>query len=522
MINFAGSKILKHYNIRYTSFFVQSLKAHPKYPSLLSLSDILNEYQIENVCLKVDKNKISSIPVPFIAHVSNAVNNFIYIKDVSESHVLYESSDKGERWISLEEFNNKWEGIALITARSDGAGEPNYQVNFLKDIFRKVTKYLSVVGFLFIALISIISNQFFFRKQWVPLLGLGIVISSGFAVSLLLVQQAFNISSRITKKICGISSNTSCSDVLDSPAARIFGIVSLSEIGLLYYGGSLSALIFAPSFSTLLFLFCLSIASLPFTFFSIYYQAKILRKWCVLCLIVQLLLWLEFYTLFPFYLTFGEFDSLELLQSLSAFLTPSLIWILLRPVFQKSILASKLERKLNRFRSSGKLFTSALEEQKKVTIPTDLPRLLLSEDVSSPIITLVTNPFCEPCAKLHNEIDAVLKKTSNNVRLEIIFLTTEDEEEPRSRVSAHLIALYMAEGSNGAHTALSKWFSMKTLNYETWASQHRVAFRGEEMNILKMHRDWCASWQITSTPAVFFNGRSFPEMYEIEDIASIL
>lgn len=47
-----------------------SLAAHPDYPSLLSISDFLHNYNIENVALRTKVESFSTFPVPFIAHIA--------------------------------------------------------------------------------------------------------------------------------------------------------------------------------------------------------------------------------------------------------------------------------------------------------------------------------------------------------------------------------------------------------------------------------------------------------------------
>lgn len=39
---------------------------HPDYPSLLSISDILNSYEIENIGIQMDRDKFGKISTPFI------------------------------------------------------------------------------------------------------------------------------------------------------------------------------------------------------------------------------------------------------------------------------------------------------------------------------------------------------------------------------------------------------------------------------------------------------------------------
>jgi len=84
-----------------------------------------------------------------------------------------------------------------------------------------------------------------------------------------------------------------CNNILESKAARLFGTISLSEIGFGYFATNLLLLLLYPA--SLPAIALLNILTLPFTLWSVWYQGAKAKQWCALCLIVLALLWAIFF-----------------------------------------------------------------------------------------------------------------------------------------------------------------------------------------------------------------------------------
>ncbi len=106
------------------------------------------------------------------------------------------------------------------------------------------------------------------------------------------------------KRFCPKSPVFDCQRVIDSPAGTVFGLIHTADLGVLYFGGSLLVLVFtafSPGFYyQVVWLGLLNLLTLPYTIFSVSYQAFKVGKWCALCLIVQAVFWMEFWQFFPF------------------------------------------------------------------------------------------------------------------------------------------------------------------------------------------------------------------------------
>jgi len=133
-----------------------------------------------------------------------------------------------------------------------------------------------------------------------------------------------------------------CSAVMKSPAARLFGLIPMADIGAVYFSGGIILICFSsvhPHFFHSIFLLALlNLLTLPYTIFSVVYQAAVVKRWCAFCLIIQLLFWLELWQFYPF-LAAGvpRFTVDHFFPFAWSFGLPALLWFLFRPWVKKAI-----------------------------------------------------------------------------------------------------------------------------------------------------------------------------------------
>ncbi len=162
----------------------------------------------------------------------------------------------------------------------------------------------------------------------------------GFSASLLLVLG--ELGHPLFDRICPKWEKINCHAVLESPAAKIFGLIPTADLGGVYFLGGIILICFSVNnphfFHQIYLLAILNLLTLPYTIFSVLYQAFVVKYWCFLCLIVQLLFWLEFWQFYQF-LAAGvpRFTFEDFLPILWSFGLPVLIWTPLRPVIKGAI-----------------------------------------------------------------------------------------------------------------------------------------------------------------------------------------
>ena len=260
---------------------------HPHKYNLLGLSTLLSDYNIENEAYTIsDKEQnINKLPVPFIAHFAGG---FVVVTKIKNDKVTYKWNEKDIN-LDIDKFCEVWSGAALFAETNENSQEPEYKQHIKNKIF-DILKFtaLTAVSVLIFAY-ALFNNAANF--SWCFFLSL-ILNLSGVYISWLLLQKQMNTQSKFGDKICSLFSRTDCNDILATPAAKFFGLVSWSEIGLGYFISSIIILLFAPAL--IVFYVWIAAFSLFYTVWSIWYQKFKAKQWCVLCVIVQVVFLLTF------------------------------------------------------------------------------------------------------------------------------------------------------------------------------------------------------------------------------------
>lgn len=501
--------------------------SHPDHPSLLCISDALHQWRVSNAALRVEKQKLQELPAPFIAH---AAGEFMIITGVTHEEVFYLDDDDKVRRQTLIDFLNDWKGVVLIAEAEENAGEKDYTANHKKELIR-------LLGWpvLFAALILMaITGSWIFAVNNEPAVSAGYILLSccklvGLAVSGLLLWYEIDKYNPLLQKICtsGGGSKANCNAVLSSPQAKPFSFISWSELGFFYFAGGFLSLTLQPHTGIVYTIALLNLPALPYVAFSVFYQWRVVKQWCPLCLVVQAVLVAEFITAW----TTGLISSGNLPAALSFgnlallcmhFIIPVLGWYLIRP----SLIAEKAGRdkkyELARLKSNQEIFSAMLLRQKKVTRNTEGLGIVLGNPDAAHTVLKVCNPYCGPCARAHADIDELLHH-NDNLRVQIIFTATPDKEDFKSFPVRHLMAIAEKKDIDLTMRALDDWYLPEKKDYPAFASKYPMngELEKQEEKLASMSA-WCNETGISFTPTFFFDGHQLPAMYSITDLKTIL
>jgi uncharacterized membrane protein/thiol-disulfide isomerase/thioredoxin len=324
--------------------------------------------------------------------------------------------------------------------------------------------------------------------------------------------------------LCGGGGNKDCNAILSSKAANVFDGLTWSEVGFFYFGGTWLMLLFGgASVQTLEVLIVLNVLSLPYTVYSIYHQWRVAKQWCVLCCTVQAVLWLEF-----FLLAFALYNQPIIappaaLWSLAfiSLLSPVILWLLLKPVLLKGQQLQPLKDQLRKFKYNAELFNRMLTDQPKFTTPDDEWSLVLGNVEAENVITMVTNPYCPPCAKTHLLLDELIEK-NGNVQARIIFTADNTDTDRKTPVARHLMALHNLPDKSIVKKAMHDWYEQKQKDYGSWAKIYPVTLIEENFKKLDKQKAWCDVAEVAATPTLLVNGYKLPDIYRLPDLRYML
>jgi len=277
---------LQTLNIQVSFFYLkEKLLIHPDYPSISSVTDLLDELGIENAALIVDKERLNEIPLPFLAHSGERGRDLILVTDLKK---LFKNNP---------DFEKQWNGVVLIAEKPNRLVSKENEEQLAKEKNKK--KRTVLIAALIIFLVSFSLWQQF---SW---LIAGLLFSSlaGLAVAVLIVQHELGISNEMTEKLCSAGKNTDCDAVIKSKGSSLLKWFNWADAGIIYFTTVSFLLLFSSlqattaSFTTILSL--LAACSLPFILFSVYYQWRVAKKWCLLCVATVAILLTQFIILLP-------------------------------------------------------------------------------------------------------------------------------------------------------------------------------------------------------------------------------
>lgn len=270
-------------------FLQQRMQSHPDYPSLVSLTDALDELHISYSTVIIDKDKLHELQFPLLAHTTNNGS-----EDFEIINNLNSANDS--------EFLKRWNGIVLIAESISTIRNKEHNA-LQKEKRGNGNKIVIAISALTVIYLSV----FLFHFDLTVLL-LSFLNALGIFISALIVMRSMGKDNILIQKLCITYGKYGCDKLLQSKAASIFKGAGWGDIGLVYFTGIFLCLLLANISGNSVFILPLLLIpftlSFAFTFFSVWYQWRVVKNWCKMCLIVVGIVWLQSLTLID---TFSHF-----------------------------------------------------------------------------------------------------------------------------------------------------------------------------------------------------------------------
>lgn len=503
--------LLRMLDVKISDTSISKIKYRSDYPSLNALSDSLFEWNIGNVAIKIEPGLLNEIPYPAIGHLKKNRGHYVVLQKVREGKICYLDPDIGNVEESILDFEKHSTGVVLLLEANEYSGEKDFEEKKRQDAITKYNKALAaffLLGLSSPALILPIPTAAFY------LLGMIGLISS-----IALLQKQFGIES-IVSSVCNAGGKSDCDAVINSKYSRLFGLIHLSEVGVLYFFGT-AILIVLSALNSKSFPSALLVTSLlaqPAVFASVLYQWKVIKKWCPLCLFIMGALFLQFVLLLivsPQVL----FSWQELWLALSSFMLPAVFWLLIRGRYTASFELEKAEKRLYNFTKNERVFQALLDTQPEVKIGIFNKELKIGFD-SAPIkIIVVSNPNCGPCFSAHKTIKDLAGQLKDEIQIIYRFLIPEGDSMANEACSCIIGNLHYGD-IGSAQNALSEWYSQQLTPME-WFQKYAIASHADKAEIQKAiyeHSKWSADAGINSTPAIIINNKLMPDEFLPADL----
>jgi len=336
-----------------------------------------------------------------------------------------------------------------------------------------------------------------------------------------------HVQSQYADKICSLFKQNDCNNVLESKAAKLWGLFGWSEIGLGYFSTNVLLILYLPF--TIYYLVIINIFALPYSFWSIWYQRTKAKQWCVLCLIVQVLLWAIFITNYLFgyiqlptfsYSVIQSFIFLGICYSASILLINALV-----PKFNADRAVPILRQAINSMKADEDVFKALLKQQPFYET-NDSDSIIRFGNPNTPLrLTILTNPYCYPCSRMHKRIETLLQKMNGNISVQYILSSFDESLDSTNK---YLIAACLASpsspspkwrGGESTQQLFTDWFEKGKELRDDYFKNMNLDMENPIVEIeFQKHKAWRKKTQLRATPTVLLNGYQLPENYKVEDL----
>lgn len=406
-VTIAFLKLLK---VKVTNSSVnETLQNHPDYPSLLCISDSLNKWNIFNGAGKIEPEKINELPTPFMAYTNNREFPLAIVTATNDTTITSYSKNYNKPLTqSRRNFFRNWAGIYLIAEATERSGEKDYKLNKKNAFINSLIPLLLVallITFSFLLIFNTVKNNLAGFSDGVAGIYIQyLLLIAGVGVTLLLLWYEIDKRNPILQRVCTRIVKGNCLAILTGRQSKVFGWLRWSEVGFFYFTGSLLILLLAGNNITnaVSLLAWLNLLALPYVIFSVYYQWRVAKQWCVLCLVVQALLLLGAVNVLVNHLVtlFDSLPSLFVLQNIGLYLLPGLLWYGIKPFILRLQDAKGTKREYLRVKFNTEIFETLLKKQKAITLPVDGLGIDIGNPAATNTLIKVCNPYCGPCARI--------------------------------------------------------------------------------------------------------------------------
>lgn len=505
MINIVKKYLEKNNYLSQKDSFEELYSSHPNYPSVYAITDTFDLLSIENIAVKIPKEQFEALPEQFLTFYNK---EFVLVSK-SGLFIGIETEEKKQK-ISINDFLNSWEGIVI-------AVEPNTIDAYASGkVELKWLKY--VLPALVLISLSILQSNYSLENFLLLLTTL-----TGLLLSIFIIQEDLGVKNEAVAKLCNINANTSCSSVIKSDKSKVSKGMNFSDLPLIFFGVNFLAILFQPTQTSNL-IALLSLVSFPVILYSIWLQKFQLKKWCVLCLAVSLVIALQgIVCLFMF--EYPEDFKIERIpfQGYMFFAVLFIsVWLYLKPILKAKINAEKSVNKLKKFKRNYNVFRFLLKEITHLDGFEKLEGLEFGNPNAAMQLTLILSPSCGHCHKAFQDAYELVQEFPERTFLKVLFnLNPENNDNPYKIVVESLLTINNYD-SKKVKEAIIDWHINK-MELDAWKKKWLVNVVDMKANnqVHEQYR-WCLSNEFNYTPVKIINNKLFPTEYDVKELKYFL
>ncbi|MDD3569241.1 MAG: thioredoxin domain-containing protein [Bacteroidales bacterium] len=501
---------LQKSGVKATIFELEDLlHSHPQYPSLVCISDTLNQLGVKHHIIRLEKDELSLINKPFIAHLSTGGGQLVLVEQVENSQVTLLLSPGNRKRMALHQLANLFSGVVIIIESNQPKAKQGKGYSWKYEMIRVLPMALVLLGFL------VLMGHLFVSHTGLdyPTGALGYLLPItkllGLCLTIILVLHELSIPLSLTERICHLNPKTDCNAVLQSKAGKVLGPIGLADAGLIYFVATLMLLMARQ----LNLLAILSTVALLAPIYTVWAQLK-LRKWCPLCLSVQVVLLAEFVVLAQLLPDLTVTLPAAAL-GLTTLTVVAAIWVLYKLHHEAKQHYRQQRKAFLGLKRQPAVFATLMAHQLMGDVPLTRNGFYFGPPNAPVSLAAFMSLQCPHCAA---EFVAMRKLLAESSQVGLKLIVAPPDSKEQLQVLNHLVAKYKQQGEEAALNLLEQWYAnpaevlkqqltdSSTLDNQTlneWITSSRTLFE---------------QFRVTGTPHVLVNGFKLPQTYSPYDL----
>jgi uncharacterized membrane protein len=509
-------RLIRHYQLPISNeTIIEKLVTHPEYPSLKSICDSLNEWNIINYPMRLDIDELRETGSPFIAHINDGKEKLAFVPKLNgQSKITYFDSPGKSKIMETDMFFKSYSGISVLIDPDEKAGETGFAEKRQTARLNFALPYLAGLGLLLFIAHYLVSYSGPWHIDFFPA-ALFITKLIGLGLSILLVLKDLNIKNNLADALCGVSKKTNCNSILNTDASRVFGWLHWSDVGLIYFLTGLCMIFSMPNAGGFGLMAILSFGALGYVLYSVYYQAFVARVWCPLCLGVQAVFVAEALLSFIF-ISDMAFSWISFLKYACFSVVTALGAILYKAYYQNRNTSRNERLDYLKLKKNPEIFVNLLKKIERKSFDLNNEVFLIGQQDAPITVIAFLSLNCNPCKRAFNQLKGLLGKEA--LAIYLVFSLHDDNAKPFINQVA---SLFYAKKPHEAVRLLDTWYNGN--NRKHLISQAVSSNSVEHYKAIKeTHSGLFALTGITGTPTVFVNGYDLPNEYQIIDIPQFI
>ncbi len=466
--------------------------------TMRGFSDALDVMQADHRVYQLPTSCLEDLDAPFLTQLRSG-EEYVMVEKITPGTVTYRNHE-GLQVVDIERFRDGWTGVVLVVQSSEETFHERYV--WWKDILYSLrsSRFLWIVSVCWILLL-LITHPSSDTVFWVHLLLSG--AGSTLALQAILHEQN---DPAAENRFCRIGSRIDCRRVLHSGVKLAGTPYSLGEVA--WWGFTMLA-VFACSFPQEYLWISMGLLSVAFLFtlYSVFYQAFVIRSWCLICMGINLVVWVDLSWLLwqPKDIFSFSFFTFSCLGGIG--ICVFLLGLAMRSVYLRLRKTTILQHRLFGLLEPS-VFAYLLSMQPRKELPDPVCTISSpAKERCTPILVVILSPRCRHCAEISKE----LRKLTGQFSLQLVFLTASPDSEGKEWVQK-IIALYLSQGWEAALTQVEKWYK-ELHNFVSLPQPEDTAIR-----VWTAQQQYCRSISLDHTPTILVNGYELPDYYEVKDL----